>query len=399
MFWPTKLANSSHHGEVFTPLPVVQRLFELLGKPLKPLYDPCAGLGQFEAVVQIHVVNDLYPENVKFIRDWIPYDAIITCDDALKKQINDVVVVANPPFEDYMEFIQHTFINNESVPLAAFIIPCKWMGRSADITILWPYITTIQLLDDNTFEKTGSRILTRIVSGTCIIILSRTMTDKITVFSVDNTSTIIPRNILITLPILPCRLTDEAFSYIQIFKKYAEIYPIRSRFLSQYHYYVHSGKTSDKLLPEEAIIITSRRQKIAQKVIDRSRFRMNTHYEDTKVLLNTSNECQNGYILAFPVYRVLPRSVFTASFFGFWGTKEEMDVLASFFEMKAVQVLIALVKRTQNFNSSFFWCIPFISTGSLFKEIQKQLQPFTDFINSFDRYPRRPYDTSNFPKY
>lgn len=399
MFWPTKTANSSHHGEVFTPRPVVQRLFELLGKPSKPLYDPCAGLGQFEAIAHVHTVNDLYPENVNFIRGWLPYDAIVTCGDALKQRVDDVVVVANPPFEDYMNFIQHTFLENDTVPMAAFIIPCKWMGRSADITRLWPYITTIQLLADGTFEKTGSRILTRIVSGSCIIILSRTTTtDRITVFTIDNSVTTIARN-SITLPVIPCRLTDETFSYVQVFKKYAEMYPIRHRFLSQYHYYLHSGRTTDKPLPEEAIIITSRRQKIAQKVIDRSRFRMNTHYDDDKVLLNTSNECQNGYILAFPVYRVLPRSVFTASFLGFWGTAAEMDVLTSFLEMKAVQVLIALVKRTQNFNSSFFWCVPLISTVSLLEEIQQQLQPFAEFINSFERYPRRPYDTSNFPRY
>lgn len=438
-----QLPDPSHKGEIFTPREYIEQVRDILErfystplnksdksandrqvKPVKPkLYDPTAGLGQFEVVLHDYdiIATDLYESNIQFARQAeVSSDTSIAfhCIDAFKERVNDRIVVSNPPYECYMKFIEHTFLNNPSVPAAIFIIPCKWMSEPRSVKILRPYIRFIQFIDSSKFilrssvwRKNKNGIACRIVSDTCILVLDR----------MRNVSTM-PDNwfdAACDLPIIPCPLVkpidtvgnyNRVCQFVQLFvDRTREIGSVKQRFISQYHYFKHSGSTLSTVkqreqseqclssLPDNAIILTSRRQRIAHKSITRSQFRNNTHIADWKCILNTSNECQNGFVRPFPVYLCEPYTVFTASFCGFYGTREEMEVLHDLLDSRAFQTLLALIKRTQNFNSHFFYAIPCILSREQLNEFMEQLKPWSDMIDSMPNYTRRAYNCANLP--
>ena len=447
-----QLPDPSHKGEIFTPREYIEQVRDILErfystplnesdesandrqvKPVKPkLYDPTAGLGQFEVVLHDYdiIATDLYESNIQFARQTTTSDntsdIAFHCIDAFKERVNDRIVVSNPPYECYMKFIEHTFLNNPTVPAAIFIIPCKWMSEPRSVKILRPYIRFIQFIDSSKFilrssvwHKNKNGIACRIVSDTCILVLDRVRTVP--------TMRTVPDNwfdAACDLPIIPCPLvkpihdtvdtvdTVDTFNpynrvcqFVQLFvNRTREIGSVKQRFISQYHYFKHTEhgtvkqcEKSHSPLPDNAIILTSRRQRIAHKSITRSQFRNNTHIADWKCILNTSNECQNGFVRPFPVYLCEPYTVFTASFCGFYGTREEMEVLHDLLDSRAFQTLLALIKRTQNFNSHFFYAIPCILSRKQLNEFMEQLKPWSDMIDSMPNYTRRAYNCANLP--
>lgn len=439
-----QLPDPSHKGEIFTPREYIEQVRDILerfysasldksdgsGKFVKPkLYDPTAGLGQFEMVLHDYdmIATDLYESNVQFARQATVAiaDIVFHCTDAFKERVNDRIVVSNPPYECYMKFIEHTFLNNPTVPAAIFIIPCKWMSEPRSVKILRPYIRFIQFIDSSKFilrssvwRKNKNGIACRIVSDTCILVLDRMRAKSDNIINWFDAAC--------DLPIIPCPLVkpisdsvdmvgtfntyNHICQFVQLFvNRTREIGSVKQRFISQYHYFKHSGSTESTVkqreqseqclssLPDNAIILTSRRQRIAHKSITRSQFRNNTHIADWKCILNTSNECQNGFVRPFPVYLCEPYTVFTASFCGFYGTREEMEVLHDLLASRAFQTLLALIKRTQNFNSHFFYAIPCILSREQLSDFMEQLKPWSDMIDSMPNYTRRAYNCANLP--
>ena len=108
-------------------------------------------------------------------------------------------------------------------------------------------------------------------------------------------------------------------------------------------------------------------------------------------ILSTSNECWNGYIFNFPVFILEPGHIFTSNYFGFWGTQSECEIMKEFFESQEFNVLLSMIKQTQNFNSNYFWCIPLVTTKEQLEYIQSEMKKYSNFIATFEHEVRRPY--------
>ena len=165
----------------------------------------------------------------------------------------------------------------------------------------------------------------------------------------------------------------------------------KERFISQYWYQNHGKKIISDDIPIENIF-QSRRKNMLNKDIDVQKFHKNTWYDDWKCILSTSNECWNGYIFNFPVFILEPEHIFTSNYFGFWGTEEECIIMKKFFESKEFNVLLSMIKQTQNFNSNYFWCIPLVTTKEQLEFIQSKMKYYTNFIATFEHEVRRPYN-------
>lgn len=422
--------NQTHIGEIFTPEEYVKKTVRYLNKLVKPsknvtIIDPCAGLGQFEYYLQDYFViaNEIDNDNFMYLQDNIPVD-IANNVDSLKYDIPTGItaVIANPPYsghinnkkakrsEMWMQFIEKYFLNS-NIPLALFIIPCKWMTNSKLYTTLVKYIYFVEILDSSKFLLKKSKwsnksgISARIMSGTCLLILSKTCPEKFILVREGITETIYKSDISTILPVNLQHDTITACKYINKFVELTSKFGcILDRFMSQYHFESHSDSnhfemhnaltTSNEIT--ECSIYQSRRKRLLNKKVNPSQFRINTHFNDYKCIVATSNECWNGYTHNFPATVLDPKMVYTSNYIGFWGSKEECTIFKQLFQSKEFNVLLSMIKQTQNFNSNYLWCTPLITSIQMFDIITKELNEFKDFINAFDSEHKRSYDRSNF---
>lgn len=417
--------NQTHIGEIFTPEEYVKKTVRYLNKLVKPsknvtIIDPCAGLGQFEYYLQNYFViaNEIDNDNFMYLQDNIPVD-IANNVDSLKYDIpiGITAVVANPPYsghinnkkakrtEIWMQFIEKYFLNS-NIPLALFIVPCKWMTNSKLYATLAKYIYFVEILDSSKFLLKKSKwsnksgISARIMSGTCLLILSKTCPEKFILVREGIAETIYKSDINNILPVNLQHNTITACKYINKFVELTNKFGcILDRFMSQYHFELHNDLNHFELHSDEITeysIYQSRRKRILNKKVDPSQFRINTHYNDYKCIIATSNECWNGYIHNFPATVLDPKMVYTSNYIGFWGSKEECNVFKQLFQSKEFNVLLCMIKQTQNFNSKYLWCTPLVTSESMFDMFTKELNEFKDFMNAFDSEHKRSYDRSNF---
>lgn len=422
--------NQTHIGEIFTPEEYVKKTVQYLNKLVKPsknvtIIDPCAGLGQFEYYLQNYFViaNEIDNDNFMYLQDNIPVD-IANNVDSLKYDIPTGItaVIANPPYsghinnkkakrsEMWMQFIEKYFLNS-NIPLALFIVPCKWMTNSKLYTTLAKYIYFVEILDSSKFLLKKSKwsnksgISARIMSGTCLLILSKTCPEKFILVREGIAETIYKSDIINILPVNLQHNTVTACKYINKFVELTSKFGcILDRFMSQYHFELRSSSNHFELHNElttsneitECSIYQSRRKRLLNKKVDPSQFRINSHFNDYKCIVATSNECWNGYTHNFPATVLDPKMVYTSNYIGFWGSKEECIMFKQLFQSKEFNVLLCMIKQTQNFNSNYLWCTPLVTSESMFDIIIKELNEFKDFMNAFDSEHKRSYDRSNF---
>lgn len=413
--------NQTHIGEIFTPEEYVKKTVQYLNKLVKPsknvtIIDPCAGLGQFEYYLQNYFViaNEIDNDNFMYLQDNIPVD-IANNVDSLKYNIPTGItaVIANPPYsghinnkkakrsEMWMQFIEKYFLNS-NIPLALFIVPCKWMTNSKLYTTLAKYIYFVEILDSSKFLLKKSKwsnksgISARIMSGTCLLILSKTCPEKFILVREGIVETIYKSDISTILPVNLQHDTITACKYINKFVELTSKFGcILDRFMSQYHFESHNALTRSNEITE-CSIYQSRRKRLLNKKVDPSQFRINTHFNDYKCIVATSNECWNGYTHNFPATVLDPKMVYTSNYIGFWGSKEECTIFKQLFQSKEFNVLLCMIKQTQNFNSNYLWCTPLVTSESMFDIFTKGLNEFKDFMNAFDSEHKRSYDRSNF---
>lgn len=413
--------NQTHIGEIFTPEEYVKKTVQYLNKLVKPsknvtIIDPCAGLGQFEYYLQNYFViaNEIDNDNFMYLQDNIPVD-IANNVDSLKYNIPTGItaVIANPPYsghinnkkakrsEMWMQFIEKYFLNS-NIPLALFIVPCKWMTNSKLYTTLAKYIYFVEILDSSKFLLKKSKwsnksgISARIMSGTCLLILSKTCPEKFILVREGIVETIYKSDISTILPVNLQHDTITACKYINKFVELTSKFGcILDRFMSQYHFESHNALTRSNEITE-CSIYQSRRKRLLNKKVDPSQFRINTHFNDYKCIVATSNECWNGYTHNFPATVLDPKMVYTSNYIGFWGSKEECTIFKQLFQSKEFNVLLCMIKQTQNFNSNYLWCTPLVTSESMFDIFTKELNEFKDFMNAFDSEHKRSYDRSNF---
>lgn len=413
--------NQTHIGEIFTPEEYVKKTVQYLNKLVKPsknvtIIDPCAGLGQFEYYLQNYFViaNEIDNDNFMYLQDNIPVD-IANNVDSLKYNIPTGItaVIANPPYsghinnkkakrsEMWMQFIEKYFLNS-NIPLALFIVPCKWMTNSKLYTTLAKYIYFVEILDSSKFLLKKSKwsnksgISARIMSGTCLLILSKTCPEKFILVREGIAETIYKSDISTILPVNLQHDTITACKYINKFVELTSKFGcILDRFMSQYHFESHNELTTNNEITE-CSIYQSRRKRLLNKKVDPSQFRINSHFNDYKCIVATSNECWNGYTHNFPATVLDPKMVYTSNYIGFWGLKEECTMFKQLFQSKEFNVLLCMIKQTQNFNSNYLWCTPLVTSESMFDIFTKELNEFKDFMNAFDSEHKRSYDRSNF---
>lgn len=422
--------NQTHIGEIFTPEEYVKKTVQYLNKLVKPsknvtIIDPCAGLGQFEYYLQNYFViaNEIDNDNFMYLQDNIPVD-IANNVDSLKYNIPTGItaVIANPPYsghinnkkakrsEMWMQFIEKYFLNS-NIPLALFIVPCKWMTNSKLYTTLAKYIYFVEILDSSKFLLKKSKwsnksgISARIMSGTCLLILSKTCPEKFILVREGIAETIYKSDISTILPVNLQHDTITACKYINKFVELTSKFGcILDRFMSQYHFESHCDSNHFELHNAltrsneitECSIYQSRRKRLLNKKVDPSQFRINSHFNDYKCIVATSNECWNGYTHNFPATVLDPKMVYTSNYIGFWGSKEECTMFKQLFQSKEFNVLLCMIKQTQNFNSNYLWCTPLVTSESMFDIFTKGLNEFKDFMNAFDSEHKRSYDRSNF---
>lgn len=424
-----RFPNQSHIGEIFTPEEYVIKTVSYLKKLVKPsketiVIDPCAGLGQFEYYLQDYFViaNELESDNFKYLQDNIPVD-IANNVDSLQYDIPNGItaVITNPPYsghinnkkakrtEMWMQFIEKYFLNS-NIPLGLFIIPCKWMTNNKLYTRLLKYIYLVDILDASKFllkkskwsSKTG--ISARIMSGTCLLILSKSCPDHFVVIRDSIAEVIYKQTCDIILPVNRQHNISTACVYINKFIELTQQFGcILDRFLSQYHYESHDldhyeshDSSCSNTVIDVSSIYQSRRKRLLNKQVDPRQFRINTHYDDYKCIVSTSNECWNGYIHTFPATVLTPKMIYTSNYIGFWGNEQECNLFKQLFQSKEFNVLLCMIKQTQNFNSNYLWCTPLITSAEQMDTFTNELSEFKDFINAFDTEHKRPYDKSNF---
>lgn len=413
--------NQSHIGEIFTPEEYVIKTVNYLKKLIKPsketiVIDPCAGLGQFEYYLQDYFViaNELEYDNFKYLQDHIPVD-VVNNVDSLQYDIPSGItaVITNPPYsghinnkkakrtEMWMQFIEKYFLNS-NIPLGLFIIPCKWMTNNKLYTTLLPYIYLVEILDSSKFllkkSKWSSKsgISARIMSGTCLLILSKSRPDHFVIIRDSITEIIYKQSCNIILPVNRQHNTNTACAYINKFIELTHQFGcILDRFLSQYHYESHDSSCKNNVI-DVSSIYQSRRKRLLNKQVDPTQFRINTHYNDYKCIVSTSNECWNGYIHTFPATVLTPKMIYTSNYIGFWGNEQECNLFKQLFQSKEFNVLLCMIKQTQNFNSNYLWCTPLITSAEQMNTFTSELSEFKDFITAFDTEHKRPYDKSNF---
>lgn len=408
--------NQSHIGEIFTPKEYVIKTTNYLKQLIPPskqniVIDPAAGLGQFEVFLQEYTViaNEIEVDNYNYIKSNINVD-ILNNIDSLEYEIpkNISAVVANPPYsghinnkkakreELWQHFVNKYFINSD-IPIGIFIIPNKWMTTQY-FNVIKPYLYLVDILDSKKFLLKESKwstklgVSARIMSGVSIVILSKTKPNKFTIVN-ENYNKIIDKDILkYILPVNRTLDIETSCKYIDEFVSFVNMYgSCKERFISQYWYQNHGKKIISDDIPIENIF-QSRRKNMLNKDIDVQKFHKNTWYDDWKCILSTSNECWNGYIFNFPVFILEPEHIFTSNYFGFWGTEEECIIMKKFFESKEFNVLLSMIKQTQNFNSNYFWCIPLVTTKEQLEFIQSKMKYYTNFIATFEHEVRRPYN-------
>jgi hypothetical protein len=408
--------NQSHIGEIFTPKEYVIKTTNYLKQLIPPskeniVIDPAAGLGQFEVFLQEYTViaNEIEVDNYNYIKSNINVD-ILNNIDSLEYEIpkNISAVVANPPYsghinnkkakreELWQHFVNKYFINSD-IPIGIFIIPNKWMTTQY-FNVIKPYLYLVDILDSKKFLLKESKwstklgVSARIMSGVSIVILSKTKPNKFTIVN-ENYNKIIDKSILkYILPVNRTLDIETSCKYIDEFVSFVNMYgSCKERFISQYWYQNHGKKIISDDIPIENIF-QSRRKNMLNKDIDVQKFHKNTWYDDWKCILSTSNECWNGYIFNFPVFILKPEHIFTSNYFGFWGTEEECIIMKKFFESKEFNVLLSMIKQTQNFNSNYFWCIPLVTTKEQLEFIQSKMKYYTNFIATFEHEVRRPYN-------
>lgn len=417
--------NSEHIGEIFTPKEYVVRITSYLKQIIPPskhvtIIDPCAGLGQFECFLQDYTViaNEIEYDNFTFIQKHFDIDYLNNVN-SLTYTIpeNITAVIANPPYSGHINngqakrseiwtlFIDKYFFQS-NIPLGLFIIPCKWMTIRNMFSKMLDYIYFVDILDASKFLLKESKwtmkkgISARIMSGVCIVILSKTKPATFGLQSCCN-KVIIQKNTLYDIGILPINRTlniDVSCQFIRVFMQLTSRFGnIMQRFLSQYHYEIHGKKRLDKSI-DPANIYQSRRKRLLNKSVDPLKFSVNTHFNDYKCILATSNECWNGYIFNFPVTVIRPYMVYTSNYIGFWGSEDECKIMKDMFSSKEFNVLLCMIKQTQNFNSNYLWCTPLITSKQDLIEFKKELKIFEDFMQTFKYELRRPYDKSRFYK-
>lgn len=408
--------NQSHIGEIFTPKEYVIKTTNYLKQLIPPskeniVIDPAAGLGQFEVFLQEYTViaNEIEVDNYNYIKSNINVD-ILNNIDSLEYEIpkNISAVVSNPPYsghinnkkakreELWQHFVNKYFINSD-IPIGIFIIPNKWMTTQY-FNVIKPYLYLVDILDSKKFLLKESKwstklgVSARIMSGVSIVILSKTKPNKFTIVN-ENYNKIIDKDILkYILPVNRTLDIETSCKYIDEFVSFVNMYgSCKERFISQYWYQNHCKKIISDDIPIENIF-QSRRKNMLNKDIDVQKFHKNTWYDDWKCILSTSNECWNGYIFNFPVFILEPEHIFTSNYFGFWGTEEECIIMKKFFESKEFNVLLSMIKQTQNFNSNYFWCIPLVTTKEQLEFIQSKMKFYTNFIATFEHEVRRPYN-------
>lgn len=422
--------NQSHVGEIFTPEEYVIKTVRYLKKLVHPskntiIIDPCAGLGQFEYYLQDYFViaNEIDSDNFKYMQEHISVDVSNNVDSLQYDIPNGITaVVTNPPYsghinnkkakrtEMWMQFIEKYFLNS-NIPLALFIVPCKWMTSKKLYTTLSKYIYFVEILDSSKFllkkSKWSSKsgISARIMSGTCLLILSKSCPDKFILLRDNVAETIHKSDVSSILPVNLQHNTITACKYIDKFVELTSKFGcILDRFLSQYHFESHSdlnhfeshSDLNHSKCITESSIYQSRRKRLLNKRVDPSQFRINTHYNDYKCIVATSNECWNGYIHTFPATVLTPNMVYTSNYIGFWGSEDECTVFKQFFQSKEFNVLLCMIKQTQNFNSNYLWCTPLVTTSHILDILTNELSEFKDFIDAFDTEHKRSYDKSNF---
>lgn len=424
-----RFPNQSHIGEIFTPEEYVIKTVSYLKKLVKPsketiVIDPCAGLGQFEYYLQDYFViaNELEYDNFKYLQDNIPVDVANNIDSLQYDIPNGITaVITNPPYsghinnkkakrtEMWMQFIEKYFLNS-NIPLGLFIIPCKWMTNNKLYTTLLPYIYLVEILDASKFllkkskwsSKTG--ISARIMSGTCLLILSKSCPDHFVVIRDSISEIVFKQSCNIILPVNRQHNISTACVYINKFIELTQQFGcILDRFLSQYHYESHDldhyeshDSSCSNTVIDVSSIYQSRRKRLLNKQVDPRQFRINTHYDDYKCIVSTSNECWNGYIHTFPATVLTPKMIYTSNYIGFWGNEQECNLFKQLFQSKEFNVLLCMIKQTQNFNSNYLWCTPLITSADQMNTFINELSEFKDFINAFDTEHKRPYDKSNF---
>ena len=424
-----RFPNQSHIGEIFTPEEYVIKTVSYLKKLVKPsketiVIDPCAGLGQFEYYLQDYFViaNELEGDNFKYLQDNIPVDVANNVDSLQYDIPNGITaVITNPPYsghinnkkakrtEMWMQFIEKYFLNS-NIPLGLFIIPCKWMTNNKLYTRLLKYIYLVEILDASKFllkkskwsSKTG--ISARIMSGTCLLILSKSCPDHFVVIRDSISEIVFKQSCNIILPVNRQHNISTACVYINKFIELTQQFGcILDRFLSQYHYESHDldhYESHDSKYNATVInvssIYQSRRKRLLNKQVDPRQFRINTHYDDYKCIVSTSHECWNGYIHTFPATVLTPKMIYTSNYIGFWGNEQECNLFKQLFQSKEFNVLLCMIKQTQNFNSNYLWCTPLITSADQMNTFINELSEFKDFINAFDTEHKRPYDKSNF---
>lgn len=410
--------NQSHIGEIFTPREYVIRATDYLKQLVTPskdnrIIDPAAGLGQFEVYLQEYytIANELETDNYTYIKTHVHTDQLNNID-SLSYDIpcNISAVIANPPYSGHINnkkakreeiwqlFVDKYFLNSE-IPIGIFIIPNKWM-TSSYFHKLKDYLYLVDILDSKKFLLKESKwsckdgVSARIMSGVSIVILTKDRPGDFIMKFEDKSKKIDKLQLKYILPVnrnldieLSCKYIDDFVGFVNQFRSCKE------RFISQY-WYECKGATSKDLIPVENIF-QSRRKSMLKKEIDQRKYKINKYFNDYKCILSTSNECWNGYTFNFPVFILKPGQVFTSNYFGFWGTEDECDVMKRFFESKEFNVLLSMIKQTQNFNSNYFWCIPLVNTTDKLEYIQSKLKTYSNFIESFPKEIRRKYTKKN----
>ena len=416
--------NHAHIGEIFTPKEYAIKITDYLKQLIPPsknvlIIDPAAGLGQFEVYLQEYkvIANEIEIDNYNYIKSHVNVD-ILNNIDSLEYNIpsNISAVISNPPYsghinnkkakreELWQNFVNKYFIESD-ISLGLFIIPNKWM-TSKYFNVIKDYLYLVDILDSKKFLLKESKwsckegVSARIMSGVSIVILSKTKPDNF-IMANENTSRIFSKNILkYILPVNRNLDIDTSCKYIDDFVSFVNKFgSCKQRFISQYWYEDHTKKSScNSIIPVENTgiipvenIFQSRRKSMLKKNIDTSKFHKNTWYDDWKCILSTSNECWNGYIFNFPVFILEPGHIFTSNYFGFWGTQSECEIMKQFFESQEFNVLLSMIKQTQNFNSNYFWCIPLVTTKEQLEYIQSEMKKYSNFIAAFEHEVRRPY--------
>lgn len=416
-----RFPNQKHIGEIFTPEEYVIRTINYLKFIFKPskditVIDPCAGLGQFEYYLQDYnvIANEIEQDNYEYIKNNIPVDTLNNVD-SLQYNIPENIhaIVVNPPYsghinnkkakrsELWMQFIEKYFLNS-NIPIGIFIVPCKWMSSQKLFTELLDYIYLVDVLDSKKFllkeSKWSSKegVSARIMSGVAILILSKTKPDTF-MFIKNNQQEILSKSIFNNINIFPVTNNFQTSTACKFIEKFIELTNnfgcITQRFLSQYHY--SKNNTNNTIIPVENIY-QSRRKRLLNKEIDNSKYHINTHFDDYKCIVSTSNECWNGYIHDFPATILKPQMIFTSNYIGFWGDENECSVFKKVFQSKIFNVLLCMIKQTQNFNSNYLWCTPLLTCDDDFNYFIDQFSEFNEFMNSFTHESRRQYDKSRF---